>query len=331
MPTTPALHTSKYAGWIARLRRFPLGHALAQCGVADLDFQNALIDVDVNGVAFVYGGDRSAQRGFGRDVAHHQAASGAAEAAVGQQRYRSAQAFADNRRSHAQHLAHAGTALGPFVADDHHVAGLDALSGDRGHGIFFGFENARRAAMAQAFVPADLGDAAFGREIAAQNHQAASLLQRLVQRRNHFLAGRFDAPSRLRLARVWPVTVIAILVECLPSSRRFTSRRDAAGAVHVSGHKAAGRLQIGQQRRAFADFLEIVDVQRNASFARNRQQVQYRVGRAAGGSHAGDRVFERMARQDVFADDALASADSSPLRRSRTRSGLFADPWRERC
>ena len=63
----------------------------------------------------------------GRDVAGHQAARGAAEAAVGEQRDRLAHALADDRRRDAEHLAHAGAALRAFVADDDDIAGLDAV------------------------------------------------------------------------------------------------------------------------------------------------------------------------------------------------------------
>ena len=245
----------------------------------------------------------------GETCPDHQAAGSAAEAAVGQKRYRSAEAFADNRSRHAQHLAHPGSAFGPFVADDDHVAGLDALSCDRGHGVFFGFENAGRAAMAQAFVAADLRDAAFGREIAVQNDQATSLLQGLVQRRDHFLARRFDAPPAFgsqRLAGDRHRT----LVEIFAFQQALHQQADATGAVHVSSDKTSRGLQVGKQRRAFTDFLEIVDVQRDASFARDRQQVQDCIGRTAGGGNARDRVVESMARENVSWDEPPRSTAS---------------------
>ena len=46
--------------------------------------------------------------------------------------------------------------------------------------------------MAQALVAADLGNTSLGRQIAVQNYQAASFLQRFVQRYDHFLAGCLD-------------------------------------------------------------------------------------------------------------------------------------------
>ena len=52
----------------------------------------------------------------------HQAARGAREASVGDERDRLAQPGADDRRGHAQHLAHPRAARRALVADDEHVA-----------------------------------------------------------------------------------------------------------------------------------------------------------------------------------------------------------------
>ena len=53
---------------------------------------------------------------------------------------------ADQRRSNAEHLAHPRSALGPFVANHHHVVVFD-LAGLHGlKGIFLAIENPRRTA-----------------------------------------------------------------------------------------------------------------------------------------------------------------------------------------
>jgi len=49
------------------------------------------------------------------DVADHQAAGGAGEAAVGDHRHRLAEALADDRRGDLEHLAHAGPPTGPSL------------------------------------------------------------------------------------------------------------------------------------------------------------------------------------------------------------------------
>ena len=58
-------------------------------------------------VAVAHGRERPAARGLGRDVADHQAARGAREAPVGDERDRLAEPGADDGRGDAQHLAHA--------------------------------------------------------------------------------------------------------------------------------------------------------------------------------------------------------------------------------
>jgi hypothetical protein len=67
----------------------------------------------------------------------------------------------------------------------------------------------------------------------------------------------------------------------------------AARTLHVHGDESAGRLQVRQGGRFRRDAIEIFQGERNADLARNGEQVQDAVGRAAGGGDRGDRVFER--------------------------------------
>jgi hypothetical protein len=85
-----------------------------------------------------------------------------------------------------------------------------------------------------------------------------------------------------------------------------------------------------RERRALADPLEVVDVERQPHLARDRQQMEDRVGRASGGGHTCDGVLKGRVRQNV-ADEFPSSAHSSPLRRSGTLLRPCAGPWRERC
>ena len=73
-------------------------------------------------VAVAHGRERAAAERLGRDVADHQAVRRAREAAVGDQRDLVAEPFADERRGHVQHLAHAGAAGRALVADHDDVA-----------------------------------------------------------------------------------------------------------------------------------------------------------------------------------------------------------------
>ena len=53
-----------------------------------------------------------------------------------------------DRGRHAEHLAHAGAALRPLVADDDDVAGHDLAAGDGRGGVLLALEDARGAAVA---------------------------------------------------------------------------------------------------------------------------------------------------------------------------------------
>ena len=96
--------------------------ALGELGVGDRDADLALDGVDRDHVAVLDQRDRAALGGLGADVADAEAAGGAGEAAVGDQRDLLAHALAVERRGGGEHLAHAGAALGALVADDDDVA-----------------------------------------------------------------------------------------------------------------------------------------------------------------------------------------------------------------
>ena len=59
-------------------------------------------------------------------------------------------------------------------------------------GVLFAVEDARSASVVEALVAGDLDDAAVGREIAAQDDEAAGGLERLVPVVDDDLAGSFD-------------------------------------------------------------------------------------------------------------------------------------------
>jgi hypothetical protein len=121
-------------------------------------------------------------------VADHEAVGRAAEAPVGEQGDVLAQAGAVDRGGHREHLAHAGAAGGALVADDDDVAALDPAADQRRHRGLLAVEDARRAAVVAALVAAELDHAALGREVAAQDRQAAGRLDRVVERADDLLA-----------------------------------------------------------------------------------------------------------------------------------------------
>src|SRR5215831_210144 len=78
-------------------------------------------------------------------------------------------------------------------------------------------------------------------------------------------------------------------------------RHDAGspGVAEVDRGESPTRLQPGPERRAPAHAIEIVDRERDVDLAREREQVEDGVRRAAARRHAGDRVLEGGARRDL--------------------------------
>ena len=124
-----------------------------------------------------------------------------------------------------EHLAHAGPAVRPLVADHDDVARLDGLPLHRLERLPLRCRTRApgRDACARS-VPDSFSTRAFGREVAEQNHQAAVRLQRAIDRPDDFLARR--------LGRV----------------RGFFGQRAAGDRRRVAGDRA--RLDRAASRRA---------------------------------------------------------------------------------
>mgnify|MGYP007047224592 CR=1 FL=1 len=95
-------------------------------------------DVDGNDVPLLHQADGAALGGLGADVADGGAAGSAGEAPVGDKGHRLAQTHAADGGGGVEHLPHTGAALGPLIADDYHVSGVDLLGIDVGDGLLLG-------------------------------------------------------------------------------------------------------------------------------------------------------------------------------------------------
>ncbi len=174
-----------------RRRRLPCGEPSLDLFLRHFECEGARGDVEDDCFAFSNRGNRPTHGGFGRDVADHQTARRAAEAAIGHERHFFAQTFADNRRRDAQHFTHAGAAFRAFITNHDDIARFDLFARQGLHRILFAVEDARRAAMVWAFVARDFDHTAFRREVALENHQAAGRLQGIGSGAHHILPWRF--------------------------------------------------------------------------------------------------------------------------------------------
>src|SRR3954447_20069338 len=197
-----------------------------------------------------------------------------------------------------QHLAHAGAAGRALVADDDDVAGLDLALRHGGHRRFLVLEHGRGALVVDPLVAGELHDAAVGREVAAQDREAAGGLDRVVDRADDDLA-----LGLLRLGGVLADRAAGdghrVLVEPAELLQALDDDGDAAGLVQVGGDVAAAGLEVAQHRGGRADAVEVVDVEVDPRLAGDRQQVQDAVGGAAGGGARGDRVLEPRLGDDL--------------------------------
>jgi hypothetical protein len=144
--------------------------------------------------------------------------------------------------------------------------------------------------LVAALVPGELDHAALGREVAAQDRQAAGRLDRIASGRITSWPGvstvpRGDLADRLAGHGRRVLVQQAGLLEALSSSATPPAGRGR-------GDEAPARLEVAQQRRALADRVEVVDLELDPHLAGECQQVQDAVGRAAAGGDRRDRVLD---------------------------------------
>ena len=274
-------------------------------------------------------------RGLGRYVPDHESVRRTREAPVGDECDLVREALADDRAGHVQHLAHARPARGPFVADHDHVARLDGAGLHRREARLLGVEHASRTAVLGAVVAGELDDAPFRREVAAENRDAPAGFQRRRDRHDDGLArGLLD-----RLGNLVQRTSVDGGDAGVDERAVAELARDephAAGAVDVRCVVAAPRLHVGHDRRRRRDAVEVVDREVDAELARDGDEVEDAVRRAARTGDRGSSVLDRLLRHDrrrapVVPDDV----DGEPadlVRRLGLRAVHGRDPVRaQRC
>ena len=143
-------------------------------------------------------------------------------------------------------------------------------------------------------MPGELDDGALGGEVAAQDREPALGLERVRERADDLLAGALAGRRRL-LADRPAADGDLVGVQDPGLGEPVEDQRHAARRVEVGGDEATAGLEVGEQRRRARDPLEVVDRELDPRLARDGEQVQDAVGRAAGRAHAGDRVLERVA------------------------------------
>jgi hypothetical protein len=127
--------------------------------------------------------------------------------------------------------------------------------------------------VAAALLAGDLDDAAVGSEVAAQDHEPAGRLQRVVERAHDLLALGLGRGVRLIADRRSPngdrvAVQEAGLVEAL------REQPHSPGLVEVLGDEAAAGLEVAEQRHALGDAVEVGYRELDPGFARDREQME---------------------------------------------------------
>ena len=152
--------------------------------------------------------------------------------------------------------------------------------------------------MSEAVGAGDLHHRPVGRETAAENDEPTAALQRTIDGTHDFLAGGLR--RALRLIRNRPPSYgFRGPVQYSALEEPARDEGTAARGIQIGGDETARWLEIGDERDPGADAIEIAEGQAERRFMGNGNQMQYRIGRPAGGRDRCDRVFERFSRDDV--------------------------------
>ena len=92
------------------------------------------------------------------------------------------------------------------------------------------------------------------------------------------------------------------------SASLFAIEARAARAGEIGRREAPARLQVDEERRPGRDRVEVVEDERHAGLARDREEMQDGVRRAARGGDGRDRVLEGGAREDLRRREAVGEA-----------------------
>ena len=228
---------------------------------------------------------------------------GPGKPAVGDEGHRFPQPHAADGGGGVEHLPHARAALGPLVADDHHIAGMDLLPINIGNGFLLGIVH-----PGGAFVDHHLRGhggllhhAAIRSQVALQNRDAAALGVGILQGTNDGGVQILDRGQVLRhgLSRAGEKAGVQQVL----LGQLLHHRVNAAGPLQVL-HKGVPRWgQMAQVGRPGGDGVGLVQVNGHPGLMGDGGQVEHGIGGAAQGHVHGLRIVEGRRRHDVPGPD----------------------------
>ena len=276
-----------------RLSGLPLGSALGKLVVGNHQGDRVVRDVDFDHVALLDQSDRTADRRFGRDVTDGCTSCRAGKTSVGNQRDGAAETSAHDSGGGVEHFAHAGAALGTFIADDNNVAFDDIAAVDGSHCVLLAVIDLRGSGVLEHFGSnrGALDDAAVGSKVAAENGNAARGAVGIVDGTDDFgvlvdntcdvlgncLAGAGDEVG------VEQTELVDLVHDGI----------DAACLVEILHVGSARGSKVAEVRSMGADFVGDVEVEVDTALMRDSREVKHGVGAAAERHIHCQRVAER--------------------------------------
>ena len=231
---------------------------------------------------------------------------GTGEPTIGDEGHGIAQPHAHDGGGGVQHFPHTGAALGAFVADDYHVAGVDVPRIDGGLSLFLGFKDPGGAFVHQHFGKhrAALDHAALRSQIAPEHGDAAGGGVGILHGADDggvVIDGIYNVFTQRLAGDRHDGGVQQILLGQL-----FQHRVHAAGGVQVLHIGGAGGGQMAQVRGHCADFVSHVQIEVHAALIGDGGQVEHGVGGAAQGHVSSQGVADGGGGHDVPGPDVAA-------------------------
>ncbi|MPM31963.1 hypothetical protein SDC9_78520 [bioreactor metagenome] len=216
-------------------------------------------------------------------MAYGSSSGGSAEPAIGEQGYILVQAHAGDCTGRAEHLTHAGSSLGTFIADDDDIAGLDPPAENRLDALFLAVEHTGGALVHQHLLihGAALDHGPVGCQVSSQNGNASHGGERLLDRTNHLV--------------VIHVCLFIQLTDALAADggKRGIEQTGLAKLMHYGKHTSgcieildvmfACRGEMAEIRNLGADIIGHEDIQVHTRLMGDGWKVKHRVGAAPEG------------------------------------------------
>ena len=306
--------------------------AAGQFLIADQHVDAAVRDVNADAVTVLHQANRATSGRLGRAVANRQARGAAGKAPIGQQCTRLAQALALDVAGGVEHFLHAGAAFGAFVAHDDHIARLDLVAQDVGHGLVLAFNHVGRAFKYQNGIihPGGFHHATIQGDVAHQDGQTAFFAESVLVRadaaqgtvqiqagpagtlaKGHLrgnatgagfeegvyglILGAHHVPLRQGFAQGLGVHGGHIGVQFARALQLTQDGKNATGAVYVFHVVFLGiGRDLAQLRNHAREAVDVLHGEGDLRLLRNGQQVQDGVGRAAHGNVQRHGVFKGL-------------------------------------